>query len=123
MHAAVWTGKDGALGVYHTRSKDGDATWSDPKQLGDATASHPDIAASSDGKIAIVWDGHADNAQSPSILAAVSNDGGLNWSAISRLSAPGVRATHPRIVAAHGRFKVFWTEGKERYRLMTRDMF
>jgi hypothetical protein len=106
LHALVWTGKDDVLGLYHLLSSDGGKTWSRPQHMGGPDARHSDLAAAPGGALAAVWDDSADQV----IRAAISGDEGRSWSSPRVLSAPGIRATHPRVVATAGGFRVFWTE-------------
>lgn len=124
LHAVVWTGKDDSVGVSHVVSDDGGQSWSKPQQLGDANAAHPDIAATSDGKIAVVWDGLVGKEPASAVLATISGDGGDPWSPVWRLSAPGAKASHPRIIASGGKFKVFWSQAADNQQqsLVTRDI-
>lgn len=110
LHAVVWTGKKKQAGVSYLASTDGGRSWSKPHPLGDARTKHPDIAANSQGDIAAVWNGLAGDDRKAAVFSAISTDNGRNWTAPRRLSAAGVVASHPRIVAAGGQFKVFWTQ-------------
>ncbi len=108
FHALTWTGKTDRTGIYHVALPNGDQPASEPKQLGDATASHPDLAADAQGRLAAVWDSRAGEA--PGIWGAVSTDAGKSWSEPRRLSAIEATATHPRVIAAGKGFRAFWTE-------------
>lgn len=106
MHALVWTGKENALGLYHLQSADAGRTWSTPQRMGGPDARHADLVALPAGAIAAVWDDGKDEL----VRAAVSHDHGKTWSGPYRLSEPAARASHPRVIATHGGFRVFWTE-------------
>lgn len=108
LHAAVWTGRADRAGVHHLKSLDGGRTWSEPRMLGDGTASHPDIAAIGKNDVAAAWDAATEAGRA--IFVSRSSDAGASWSGPRRLSASGAQASHPRIVGVGGRFRVFWTE-------------
>ncbi len=108
FHTLAWTGKTGRTGIYHVAVTGGDQPGSEPKQIGDATASHPDLAADAEGRLAAVWDSRA--GETSSIWGAISADAGQSWSKPQRLSSATATATHPRVVIAGQGFRVFWTE-------------
>lgn len=106
LHTLSWTGKVERAGVYHIAIPNGGQPGSEPKQLGDSTASHPDLAASSQGRIAAVWDSR----ESSSVCGSVSSDAGRNWGEPKRLSSINTPSTHPRVICTGKDFRVFWTE-------------
>jgi hypothetical protein len=111
LHAVVWTGQREHAGVHYLGSAQRGETWSPPRRLGDATASHPDLAAGSAGEVAAAWDSPA--GEHSLIQAALSRDGGATWSTPARLSPPAANASHPLIVPTSAGFRVFWTERPE----------
>ena len=110
MHALVWTGMNDGAGVYLLSSANGGVEWSQPQRCGGAGASHPDVAARADKRVAIVWDEVRDGVSE--ILCSLSEDNGLAWSSPTIVSRPGGRASNPRVVPTTKGFRVFWTEGK-----------
>ncbi len=108
VHAAVWTGREGAAGVYHVESNDGGLVWSEPHFLAGGLANHPDIAAADCGTLAAVWS--EPDGDGRRIRAARRGPDDRSWAPASTLSKAGVAATHPRVVPASGGFRVFWTE-------------
>jgi hypothetical protein len=108
FHTLVWTGKVGHIGIYHVALPNGDEPASAPRQLGNARASHPDLAADAQGRLAAVWDSGA--GETSEIWGATSADSGKSWSAPQRLSDSVATATHPRVVATINGFRAFWTE-------------
>lgn len=124
LHAAVWTGKKNQAGIYHLSSVDGGESWSEPRQLGDARTKYPDIAATLSGDIAMVWNGLTGDDQKAAVFGALSKDGGQTWSVQQRLSAVGVTASHPRVIAVGEQFRVFWTQGNSRqpHSLVTKNL-
>jgi hypothetical protein len=109
LHAALWTGAEGKTGVYHRSTDSLGSEWSALTKLGSDTASHPDLATSSDGTgVALVWDQPTETRSA--IWAATSRDNGLSWSAPIRLSADTADATNPRIVPVTSGYRVFWTQ-------------
>jgi hypothetical protein len=103
LFALSWTAADGAAGLWAVASRDGGASWSAPRRIGEPTARHGDLAAVGDRLVA-VWD------QGARIYAAWSDDRGDTWSPPAALSAPGRRATHPRVVASGDGAVALWTE-------------
>lgn len=110
LHAMVWTGHAEKAGVYHLRSTDGAQTWSEPRRMGVAHASHPHLAAAASGALAAVWDAPEQGASS--VWTCVSRDDGQTWSIPVRLSPPGQSAEYPRVVPAKNGFRIFWTGGE-----------
>jgi len=108
MHSVVGSGHMEHLGVHYLRSDDNGKTWADPIQLGDESAVHSDVAASEKGRVIAVWDMRTEDGLS--IFYAESKDSGLTWSENKRLSKPGMRATHPRIISNESGFLTLWTE-------------
>lgn len=105
VNALVWTGKEGDAGLYVFPSPDG-RTWGRSVKLGGPGAKHADLAASG-SRLAAVWD------DGGSIWGAISIDGRA-WSKPRRLSGENAVASHPRVAPAGKGFRVFWTE-KDRY--------
>ncbi|MBI3289142.1 MAG: exo-alpha-sialidase [Elusimicrobia bacterium] len=98
MMALVWTGKDGAAGLYVAALDD----WSRREKLGGPGAKHADLASSC-ARLAAAWD------EGGAIFVSVNSGTGA-WSAPRRLSAADVEAGHPRVVCARGSFHIFWIE-------------
>jgi hypothetical protein len=107
-HATVWTGQADRLGLYYLKSEDRAGTWADPVRLGDDGASHPDVGADVQGRVAAVW--HRRMGEVTVIESAFSLDEGKTWSAPSVLSRGSANATHPRLIPADGGLRAFWTE-------------
>lgn len=109
VHSVVGTGHPKHLGVHYLRSEDNGSTWGSPVVLGNDTALHADVAVSLKGRVVAVWDMLDDNDEL-AIFSAESSDQGVNWSAPKRLSKPGMRASHPRILSRKQGFLALWTE-------------
>lgn len=101
VNALVWTGKDEQAGLYAFPSPDG-VTWGRSVKLGEAGAKHADLTASG-SLLAAVWD------DGGKIWGAVSGDG-KSWSKPSRLSDENHDASDPRVAASGSGFRVFWVE-------------
>lgn len=110
IHSTVGTGHAEHSGIYYLNSADKGQTWIAPVRLGDDTAVHSDLAAADNGKILAAWD--FITATGYRIAYASSSNQGQMWSKATTLSADGVRATHPRVVAMADQFLIVWTEGK-----------
>ena len=110
IHSTVGTGHAEHSGIYYLNSADKGQTWVAPVRLGEATAVHSDLAVANNGKVLAAWD-HI-TATGFRIAYASSSDQGQTWSKASAVSADGVRATHPRVVAMADQFLMVWTEGK-----------
>lgn len=106
--SAIWTGDEANFGTYLARSAPGLASWGKPLMIGGPGSTRPDLAATSEGRLAVVWDARFEGRSA--VFAALSDDGGATWSEPSRLSAAGASASHPRVVATPRGFLAFWTE-------------
>jgi hypothetical protein len=105
MHALVWTGKDGAQGLYHAAL--GAAAWSKPVRLGGDDAKNADLTVTSDGTLIAAWDEFG--ARGSPLRMARSADG-RQWSAPETIPAKA-EATHPRVVATAKGATLLWLEG------------
>ena len=108
LHALVWTGATGHSGAYHLLSSDQGQSWAAPQRLGDADARRGDLASTGAQSLAAVWDRVGDGEST--VFAATSSDGGKTWSEAKQLSAKGINAAYPRVIAVSGSYRVFWTE-------------
>ncbi len=109
VSALVWTGKDADAGLYVFASPDG-RTWGRSVKLGGAGAKHADMT-SSGPRLAAVWD------EDGGIWGAVSD--GKAWSKPVRLSGKA-EGNHPRVAASGAGFRAFWSE-KDRFADKTFD--
>jgi hypothetical protein len=108
LHALVWTGATGHSGAYHLSSPDRGQSWSAPQRLGDADARRGDLASTGAQSLAAVWDRVSDGEST--VFASTSANDGQTWTEPKQLSAKGVNAAYPRVVAVAGGYRVFWTE-------------
>lgn len=108
LHALVWTGATGHSGAYHLVSEDRGQSWSAPQRIGDADARRGDLASSGGQSLAAVWDRVGDGESA--VFASTSANGGKAWSEPKQLSAKGINAAYPRVIAVAGGYRVFWTE-------------
>ncbi|MBS3964025.1 MAG: exo-alpha-sialidase [Methylomonas sp.] len=106
VDALVWTGAEQKNGLYHLKSTDNGASWSQPRRMGDATAFHADLVALDALHRLAVWDAMTDNGAS--IQLSLSSDGGASWSAARTLSQPAVSATFPRVVVSRYGWLILW---------------
>lgn len=115
LHAAVGTRHPTHAGVHYLFSTNHGLSWSAPLPMGDQSAVHADIAAHDDGRVVLVWDMMSDTGLA--VFLAESADRGQHWQPLRRISAPGRRATHPRVVKTASGFFVAWTEhdGSDQY--------
>ncbi|NLH50492.1 MAG: exo-alpha-sialidase [Myxococcales bacterium] len=92
-------------------SRDGGLTFADETTLNpadDVFALFPEIAATTDGAVAVWFD------LSRRIWARVSRDGGVTWDEPIRLDLDeGARADFPRVAAAGDRIAVVWNDAAE----------
>ena len=95
-------------GAYHLSSSDQGQSWSAPQRLGDADARRGDLASTGGESLAAVWDRVGDGESA--VFASASSNGGKTWSEAKQLSANGLNAAYPRIVAVAGSYRVLWTE-------------
>ncbi|MCH9816716.1 MAG: glycoside hydrolase, partial [Actinomycetia bacterium] len=78
--------------IQSASSTDGGATWSAPVDISSSTewSLGPQLTGSADGsKVTAVWMGFDTDTFLSDVLGAVSEDGGLTWSAATQLSAGG----------------------------------
>jgi hypothetical protein len=108
LHGVVWSGKDGAAGLYYLRSADRGRHWSPPLRIGDGFSRESDVAALPGGRVGVVF--AAPSGEGEAVRFMESGDGGKTWSAPRRVSAANAVADHPRIVATTRGFRLFWTE-------------
>lgn len=108
LHSVVWTGKDGAAGLYYLRSKDKGLNWSEPLQLALAESRESDIASRKSGQLGVVYVG--DTGKGKGIWFVHSEDQGKHWSKPSLLSHENVQADHPRLLGGAKGFLALWTE-------------
>ena len=111
VHIAWWTGKEGAAGVFYTRSTDTGATFAEPIALGAAEFSapaHVQLALGDRGTVVAVWDDGT--VKTPKVVMRVSHDSGLSFTAPTQVSAEGQAATFP-VLALQGRdLTIAWSE-------------
>jgi hypothetical protein len=74
----------GPLAIYHSRSEDGGATWSEPARILERRAAWSRIAADAEGNLHIVWQEHVTGR----VITwdAVSTDGGQEWGDLRAVS-------------------------------------
>ncbi len=108
LHSVVGTGHPGHLGVHYLYSDDAGKHWSASQQFGNESAIHADVAAHHSGRVVVVWDMMGEDGLA--VHVAESDNGGLDWSKARKLSKPGLRATHPKVVKTETGFLVLWTE-------------
>lgn len=111
VHALVWSGKASAQGLHTLTSRDGGRTWSPPRPLGTARATHPELIAAGPGHLVAAWTESHD--AGPALWHARSADGGASWSAPRRLpTGPGF-PTHVRLTHARGVVTAHWTQAHD----------
>lgn len=109
LHAAVWTGAEGAQGVHHLVSTDRGRTWTPPRAMEVPQARHAAIAALG-STVVVACTGTYDG--TPTVVAVTSDDDGHTWGEPKRLSTPGSNAGYPKAVTTAQGIRVFWTERK-----------
>ena len=108
LHGVVWSGKEGAAGLYYLNSANQGGHWSPPLRIADGQSKESDIAVLGDGRVGVVYAGPS--GQGEGILFTESKDNGKHWTSPKRLSAADGLADHPRIFPTAKGFRVFWTE-------------
>lgn len=108
IHSVVWTGKEGAQGLFYLQSDDLGLSWSSPLRVGDALSRDGDLAG--DGRQEIVIAYTQPGARGAPVLAFRSHDGGTHWDTVQTLSAPTAMAQLPRVILTPWGPRVFWTE-------------
>jgi peroxiredoxin len=100
LHAAWWTGKPGAAGVFYTRSSDQARSFSSATPLGVADASQPaHVQLAVRGRtVFATWDDGTKRV--PAVVLRTSHDGGATFDAAVAVSDAGKAAAFPVLVAA-----------------------
>jgi hypothetical protein len=111
LHVAWWVGKEGAAGVFYTRSADGGQTFSRPVALGVAKFSQPahvQMALGSHGEVVVAWDDGT--REVPQIVVRISRDGGQTFGPGNPASEPDRSATFPVLALTDSTITVAWSE-------------
>lgn len=106
LHALVWTGSEAHVGVHYVRPGGGT-----DRRLGGPSATHPDLAAATDGALLAVWQER--NEEGVVLRHTLSADEGATWSDPRAVVGADPTATHPRVVAGRDGFLIVWTERPE----------
>ena len=116
VHAAWWTGKEGAAGVFHARSTDGGRTFAPATAIGVAERSRPAhvqvavVAAPGDTgapRVIVAWDDGT--VRTPQVRMRVSRDGGATFSDAATISDGDGAATYPVLAVDGRRLSVAWS--------------
>lgn len=108
LHTLVWTGKEGVAGIHYQQKGTSAANWTPPQRLAGRSATQPDLAIDSVGRLAAVWMERIDG--SARVRCRFSSDGGESWSEPETLGEPARYPEYPRVVAVGENFHCFWTE-------------
>lgn len=111
LHAAWWTGKAGAAGVYYASSNDGARTFGTPVALGTAEFSKPahvQLALAGERDVVAAWDDGT--LRQPQVVLRRSRDGGRTFGPTVPVSDPGRAATFPVLAVSGARLTVLWSE-------------
>ncbi len=108
LHGVVWSGKEGAEGLYYLKSEDLGGHWSPPLRIADGQSRESDIAVLPDGRVGVVFAGPAGETEGVQFME--SDGAGKTWTQPLLLSAANASADHPRILATPKGFRAFWTE-------------
>ncbi|MBX9856318.1 MAG: redoxin domain-containing protein [Gemmatimonadaceae bacterium] len=118
LHAAWWTGKPGAAGVFYTRSTDRAASFADATPLGVATASQPahvqlaimEGQPGTPARVFAAWDDGTRRV--PQIMLRSSVDGGATFGDAMPVSENGPAASFPVLAvdATRGTVMLAWSQ-------------
>jgi len=118
LHAAWWTGKPGAAGVFYTRSTTRGASFDAATPLGVASASQPahvqlavmQDASSNTPRVLAAWDDGTRRV--PQVMLRSSADGGASFGDAVAVSESGPAASFPVLAvdAAHHTVMVAWSQ-------------
>jgi peroxiredoxin len=112
LHAAWWTGKAGAAGVFYTQSRDRAQSFSAAVPLGVASASQPaHVQLAVRGRtVFATWDDGTKRV--PSVVLRTSHDGGATFAEAVAVSEAGTAASFPVLVAAQDAraITIAWSE-------------
>jgi len=111
LHTVVWNGNVADSGLYYLRSMDGGRHWEVPWKIHDALSGPGDVALLDAKRVGIVYTVEEQDRRQVMLLR--SNDGGKSWSKAQPLSAPGAKASHPRLIANPGGYRAFWSEQRD----------
>ena len=109
LHAVVYTGNLGKVGVHHVSSVDG-LQWGLPRKISGYDAHKSDVGTLGKDKVVVAWDESAEGFSEAKYRW--SANGGLTWSAPVTLSQPGIEASYPRVVSTKDDLWIFWTESQ-----------
>ncbi len=109
IHSTVGTAHPDHTGIYYLRSEDQGKTWSSPMQMGGETAVHSDLDARHD-HVVMAWDRITETGFE--VVVNYSLDKGQQWATDTLVSASGVGASHPRVIALADKALILWTEGQ-----------
>ena len=119
VHAAWWSGREGAAGVFYARSDDGGRTFGAPTPMGVAERSRPAhvqlaVAPAADGdapRVVVAWDDGTRN--TPVVRVRVSRDGGTTFGSAEAVSDDDRPATFPVLAIDGTRLALAWTEERD----------
>jgi hypothetical protein len=110
LHAAWWTGKEGAAGVYYGRSTDGGRTF-EAQPIATGERSRParvQLALGPAGRVYVTWDDGL--GELPRVLLRRSADGGRSFQRTEQISEEGAAATYPVLLVHGDSLSVAWSQ-------------
>jgi BNR repeat-like domain len=110
LHAVVWTGADNKTGVYHLRSQDRGATWSEPHPFPIPRARQTSVAVFQERVIVCTT---ANDGSGNAIWIQRSDDNGSTWQLPHCISVIGKEVAHPKTITTTNGIHIFWTERTE----------
>src|SRR5262249_18224275 len=95
--------------IMVSTSADGGKTWSKPANVSNTpgASSDPAIAATGNGKVAVIWVDTSDNAAEPDVFVSTSSNGGKSFSKAKNLSNTPGASKEPDIAVAIGGSKAY----------------
>lgn len=116
---AVWYVKSAAYGYepYFSRSLDNGTNWTTPQAVGSLSSKigqEPAIARTLSGKIAVLWEDQYQTTVDTDrdIFARISEDDGINWSAVQSVSPSPKRSRSVSATASATSFEAAWHDDR-----------
>ena len=107
LHAVVWTGNQGDLGLYYLSRKSKDSNWQEPERIGGVECTLPDIAVSESGQTAIAWIQQTSEGNKLFYLKAKDQISDLVDAV--QVETNEAYPTHPKLLSLGDSLHLFWT--------------
>jgi hypothetical protein len=116
VYTVAYTGGREPAGVYFSRSTDGGQTFRPAVLMhpGAAVSDAPTVATAPNGRVFVAWHGKTDAGRR--VFVRASTDGGVTFSPVTELPAPGGTAAYPELdIAPDGSAWLAWLQEQVAY--------